>query len=69
MQTTLELQGLVEAALDVMEGRTEDKMQAFVFDKMENSDMDIDELRDAFVKKFGKRHMKHFDKFVDEFMG
>lgn len=69
MQTTLELNNLVEAAIDVMEGRTEDQMRQFVFDKMENSDMSSDDLQKAFVKKFGKRNEKHFDKFVDEFMG
>lgn len=42
------------------------KEREFVFDKMENTEMDIDELEAAFKKKFG--NTKNFQKYVGEFM-
>lgn len=42
------------------------KMRDWVFDKMENSDMDIDQMRAAFVKKFGRNATRYFEAAVDE---
>jgi peptidoglycan hydrolase CwlO-like protein len=45
------------------------KMRDWVFDKMENSNMDIDQMRDAFAKKYGKQNVKHMEKAVNEYEG
>lgn len=44
------------------------KVRNFVFDKMENSDMDIDELRAACEKKFGKGCEKHVERAMGEML-
>lgn len=43
-------------------------MRDWVFDKLENSEMDVDELRAAFKKKFGSSKMKQLDDLMSEFM-
>lgn len=53
-------QSLEEAKLNY------DDVLSWVGDKMENSDMDIDEMRKAFIKKYGRGAAKHFEKAVDE---
>lgn len=48
--------------------RQEKKMVDFIGDKIENSDMDIDQLRKAFEKKFGKGYKSAFDRIVSMFV-
>lgn len=44
------------------------KVRDFVFDAMENSDMDIDELRQAAIKKFGNSAKKHIEQAIGEML-
>lgn len=46
-----------------------DAMRSFVFDKLENSDIDSDKLQKEFVKKFGKGYAAMYDDFLTDFMG
>lgn len=39
---------------------------SWVGDKMNNTQMDIDQMRAAFVKKFGRGMIRYFDAAVDE---
>lgn len=41
-------------------------MVSWVGDKMENTNMNIDQMRAAFIKKFGKNSKKYFEAAVDE---
>lgn len=56
----------VEAEGDQLDEANYSAVLSWVGDKMENSNMDIDEMRAAFAKKFGQGAMKHFEKAVDE---
>lgn len=44
------------------------QVQQFVFDKLENSDMDVDQLEAAVIKKFGRSAKKHMEKAMSEYM-
>lgn len=44
------------------------KVRDWVFNKLENSDMDSDEMRKEFVKAFGRGAMRHYEKAVSEYM-
>ena len=44
------------------------KVRNWVFDKLENSDMDVDQLRDGAKKKFGSDVGAHVEKAMSEMM-
>lgn len=44
------------------------EMKQFVVDKLENTDMDVDQLEKAFVKKFGASAKSHYRKILDKVM-
>ncbi len=52
----------------LVEGAKEDKAMEWVYDKLENSDLDIDELTAEFIKKFGKGMEKVLDKAMSNMM-
>lgn len=62
------LKSVIEAATAVLEGKgKEHQERKFVFDKMQNSDIDVDQLEKQYKKKFG--NTKNFDMHVSDFMG
>lgn len=52
----------------IMEAVNYNKVRNWVFDKLENSEMDVDELRAAAEKKFGKGVGKHVERAMSEMM-
>lgn len=44
------------------------EVQKWVFDKLENSDMDSEEMMKQFIKKFGQGAVKHYEKALSEYM-
>jgi len=42
------------------------KVLKFIGDKMENTEMDIDDIRAAAIKKFGSSAAKQIEKAIDE---
>ena len=44
-------------------------IRKWVFDKIENTEMDSDEMKKAFAKKFGKQNADQLEKAVSEFLG
>lgn len=60
--TQIEEQTLPEAKYDYAD------MVDWVADKMENTRMDVDEMRAAFIKKFGRNSRRYFEAAVDELM-
>lgn len=43
-------------------------VRKWVFDKLENSDMDSEEMEKAFVKEYGKAALSHYEKALSEYM-
>lgn len=44
-------------------------VQKWVFDKLENSDLDSTEMEKEFISKFGKENLKHYEAAVTEYLG
>lgn len=60
---------LKESKLSKKVQKKHDAMRAFVFDKLENSDIESDKLQKEFIKKFGKGYEAMYDDFLTDFMG
>lgn len=58
--------GEVQENLD--ENKKMEKMMDFIGDKLENSSMDVDQLKKAFVKKFGRSAEKHYQSILSNFL-
>lgn len=43
-------------------------VRKWVFDKLENSDMDSEEMEKEFIKKFGKASKADYEKALSEYM-
>ena len=43
-------------------------MRNWVFDHLENTEMDSGQMKAAFIKKFGKENVKHYERAVSEYM-
>ncbi len=54
--------------LNAINEASSNQMRDWVYSHLEDSDMDVDEMKAAFAKKFGKNNMKHFDKFASDYM-
>lgn len=52
----------------IMEAISYNKVRNWVFDKLENSDMDVDELRANAIRKFGKDSEKHIERAMSELL-
>lgn len=54
----------------LMEARASYKdVRDWVFDKLENTELDSEEMKKQFEKKFGRSKVKDFEKAVDEYLG
>lgn len=45
-----------------------EKAREWLFNELEDGEMDIDELRDAFIKKFGKKMSDVYDEVLSDMM-
>lgn len=43
-------------------------MRNWVFDHLENTEMDSGQMKAAFIKKFGKENLKSYEKYVSEYV-
>ena len=62
------LAAAVHEVAELEENRKMNQMMDFVGDKLENSDMDVDQLRKAFVKKFGRSAEKQYQNILSNFL-
>ena len=44
------------------------EVQKWVFAMLEDSDLDSDEMKKEFIKKFGKVNLKHYEAALSEYM-
>lgn len=44
------------------------KARDWVFDKLENTEMDSGQMKAGFIKKFGRENVKHYERAVSEYM-
>lgn len=47
---------------------TEDQIREWVFDKLENTELDKDEMEQEFIKKFGKQNLDQYEAALSEYL-